>query len=279
MGGVTILERARASQEALRAEAARSESDRQLTKASVQLLRDGGVFGMTMSRRFGGAELDPLAQLDVVEAISVADGSAGWCAMIGSDGGYATSHLELDVVREMYPSCDIPTALVAAPTGRAVETRDGYTVNGRWAFASGCTHAEWIFVNCLVVRDGETPIGPDGLPLMRVMGVPAAAINVVDTWRTTGLAGSGSHDVAVENVFVPADRTYSLFDSAPVDASPLYRHRWGFFVNIATVPLGIARAAIDEAVQVAQTKVSMPTFQPLREEVTVQEHVARRRCS
>ena len=195
--------------------------------------------------------------------------------MIGSDGGYATSYLELDVVRDDVSVVRHGDRARGRTERHAVETGDGYTVNGRWAFASGCTHADWIFVNCLVVRDGETPVGSDGLPLMRVMGVPAAEIDVVDTWRTTGLAGSGSHDVAVEDVFVPAERTYSMFDSPPVDDAPLYRHRWGFFVNIGTVPLGIARAAIDESVQVAQTKVSMPSFQPLRVEPTVQEHVAR----
>ena len=113
-----ILEQARDAFAAIRAEAAGSEQARQLTGEAVRILREAGVFGMTMSRRLGGPELDPLAQLDIVEAISRADGSAGWCTMIGSDGGYATSNLELEVAREMYPVCGIPTALWVRPRGK-----------------------------------------------------------------------------------------------------------------------------------------------------------------
>ena len=130
-------------------------------------------------------------------------------------------------------------------------------------------------MNCLVTRNGEMQPGTDDLPAMRVMGMPAAEVRIVDTWRTTGLAGSGSHDVAVDGAFVPAARTYSLFDGDPIDGAALYRHRWAFFVNLGAVPLGIARAAIDEAIEVAQTKLSMPGFTPVREESTVQERVAR----
>ena len=100
-------------------------------------------------------------------------------------------------------------------------------------------------------------------------------IEVLDTWHTTGLAGSGSHDVVVAGCHVPAERTYSLVVDPPLDPAPLYRHRWMFFVNIGAVPLGIARAALQEAVRIAETKVIMPTFTLLREEPTLLDRVAR----
>jgi indole-3-acetate monooxygenase len=271
-----VLEQVQVAAAAIRAEAAACEAARQLTPSAVATLRDAGAFGMVMSRRLGGPEVDPITQLEVIETVARADGSAGWCTMIGSDGGYATSYLDTDVAKAMYPAVDAPTALTVAPGGQATPTGDGYDVSGRWSFSSGCTHAEWLFLGCLVPDDdGGVVLGPLGFPEVRVVGVPAAEVDVVDTWRTTGLAGSGSHDVTVAGVHVPAERTYSIFESEPIDPSPLYRHRWMFFSNIGAVPLGIARAAIEEAVQVAQTKVSMPSFTLVREDMTVQERVAR----
>ena len=149
--GVTpVLDQVRAIAPTLRDAASRNEASRQLDEATVSSLAEAGVFRMVMSDRLGGPQLDPLAQLDVIEEISRADGSAGWCSMIGSDGGYATSFLDTEVARDMYPSLDLPTALVALPGGRAVPTGDGYDVSGRWAFASGSTHCRWFFLNCLV---------------------------------------------------------------------------------------------------------------------------------
>ena len=273
---MNVLERVRGAAAAIRAEAPACEQARRLTPSVVATLREAGAFGMVMSRRLGGPEVDPITQLEVIEAVSRADGSAGWCTMIGSDGGYATSYLETDVAKGMYPSLDAPTAFTIAPGGRAVATADGYEVSGRWAFSSGCTHAEWLFLGCLVPDgDGGIRMGANGFPEVRVAAVPAADVEVLDTWHTTGLAGSGSHDVTIVGIEVPAERTFSIFEAAPVDASPLYRHRWMFFSNVGAVPLGIARAAIDEAVEVAQTKVSMPSFTLARDDVTVQERVAR----
>jgi alkylation response protein AidB-like acyl-CoA dehydrogenase len=105
---------------------------------------------------------------------------------------------------------------------------------------------------------------------MRVCAVAAADVERLDTWHTTGLAGTASNDVRVTNVVVPAERTLSLLDEDPVDPSPLYRWRWTFFINLGAVPLGIGRAAIAEARQVAATKITFPSMTAAREDPTVQ---------
>jgi len=270
-----VLDQVGAIAPALREAASRNEASRQLDEVTVASLANAGVFRMVMSERLGGPQLDPLAQLDVIEEISTADGSAGWCSMIGSDGGYATSFLHADVARDMYPSLDLPTALVALPGGRAMRTGDGYDVSGRWAFASGSTHCQWFFLNCLVPEGDDIRRDATGMPELRIVAVERGDVEVLDTWHTTGLAGSGSHDVVVAGCHVPADRTYSLLVDTPVDPAPLYRHRWMFFVNIGAVPLGIARAALQEALHIAETKVIMPTFTLLREDPTLLDRVAR----
>lgn len=260
----------------IREEAAACELARQLTPAAVDAVRATGVFSMTMGRRLGGPELDPIAQIELIEAISSADASAGWCSMIGSDGGYATAYLDESVARQMYPDLDVPTALNANPSGQAKQVAGGYAVTGRWAFGSGSTHSAWLFLHCLVLDDaGGMRMTDAGIPDMVMVGVPASDVTIVDTWRTTGLAGSGSHDVQVADVFVPEERTFSLLHGTPADEAPLYSWRWMFFVNLAAVPLGLGRAAIDEAVRVAAAKFDMATMTTASEDPLVGMAVAK----
>jgi alkylation response protein AidB-like acyl-CoA dehydrogenase len=114
---------------------------------------------------------------------------------------------------------------------------------------------------------------------MRMCAVPAADVEILDTWHTTGLNGTASNDVRVEGVRVPGERTFSLFDTDAVDPAPLYSWRWMFVVKLAAVPLGIARAAYEEATEIASTKRTMPTLALAREDATVQDAVGRARAS
>ena len=134
------------------------EQQRHLPASIVQAMQQAGAFRMTMPREWGGPEADPLAQVRIVEALSIADGSVGWCSMIGSDGGYFTVFLDQAVAREMYPDINAVTATVLRPSGRAVAVKDGYRVSGRWKFASGCQHSTWI-ANACAVFDGARPRG------------------------------------------------------------------------------------------------------------------------
>ena len=166
-------------------------------------------------RAWGGPEADPLTQLRVVEALSAADASAGWCAMIGSDGGYWTAFLDDAVGRELYPDLDAYTATSLEPGGRAVAVAGGYRVSGRWRYGSGCRHAAWMVVTC-VEPDGEAPgPAPRRAGPAHVLPARPSACTIIDTWTTTGLRGSGSHDYAAADVFVPAERTFRPF-AAPV---------------------------------------------------------------
>lgn len=259
----------------VRAEAAAAEAAGRLTDPVVGALRAAGVFRMAMSRDLGGPELNPLEQIEVLEALSVADGSAGWCGMINSDGGYQSAYLERAVARELYPSLDLPTVVVATPAVQARIKGDSYVLNGDAPFASGSTHAERYFLNCLVMDDdGLRTAG--GVPQTRMCALPADDVEVVlGSWQPTGLTATASHDIRVRDTVVPAERTFSLFDDEPVDPSPLYAWRWMFFVNLPAVPLGIARAALEEAKEAAQGKVIFPAMTLARDDATLQWNVGR----
>jgi alkylation response protein AidB-like acyl-CoA dehydrogenase len=188
--------------------------------------------------------MSPREQSELVEILSTADPSVGWCVMIGSDSGFYGAFLEEPAARRLYPDLDAVTAGMLQPAGRAVREDGGYRVSGRWAFGSGCTHADVIVGGC-VIFEGDAPVITErGLPEWRVMMAPAGAWQILDTWHTTGLAGSGSNDYTASDLFVPAEHSFSLFEPAR-RPEPLYAFNGMFFANMHGVALGLARRAID----------------------------------
>jgi alkylation response protein AidB-like acyl-CoA dehydrogenase len=140
--------------------------------------------------------------------------------------------------------------------GRAELVDGGYRVNGRYRFGSGCQHASMITGGCLVYEGGN-PRVVNGRPEIRVMVFPPASCKILDTWYTTGLAGTGSNDFVVEDVFVPFEESWSFLER-PHCKGILYRFSPLFLVTHAGVPLGIARAAIDALMELAGSKELMP---------------------
>ncbi len=249
----------------LRAEAVGFDDARQLSDAAVAALRQSGVFRFAMPKAWGGPEHDPVTQLRAVEAVSRIDGAAGWCAMIGSDGAYVTAFLEDSLGREMYADLDASTVFVIGPGGRAVPAEGGYSVTGQWAFASGSPHAEWFALACLVLGESGMRMAQAGLPELRVCVLHRSEVEVLDTWYTTGVRGSGSNDVAATSVFVPDKRTFSFNNGPILREGPLYAWRMMFITNMSGVAIGIAQGAFDEVVALAQTRTTALRT-PLREE-------------
>lgn len=271
--GAELLAALRALRPAILAACDEIEEGRRLPLHLIEALKAAGVFRMAMPRAWGGLELDPLAQLAVVEDLSLVSASVGWCAMIGSDGGYYTAFLDQTIARAMYPDIDAPTAGFIAPIGRALPTDGGYTVSGRWPFGSGCQHSAWMASGC-VVFDGDAPRrGPDGSPEYRMVFLPAGDCEVLDTWRTTGLRGSGSHDYQVRGLFVPAERTFNFFTTPVQRPGPLYAFPTMFLSNFAGVALGLGRAAIEAVQELGAASRTMGRA-ALRDEAFVQIAVA-----
>jgi alkylation response protein AidB-like acyl-CoA dehydrogenase len=257
--------------------AARAEEIARLRRLPAELVADlksAGVFRMPMPAAWGGPEMSPRAQNEVVEILSTADASVGWCVMIGSDAGFYSAFLEDAAARALYPDLDMVTAGLLGPAGRAVPVPGGYRVSGRWAFGSGCTHADVIAGGCLVF-DGDQPVLDEaGLPTARVVLAPAPAFEVLDTWYTTGLAGSGSHDYITQDLFVPAERSFSLME--PVRRSEtLYRFNGMFFSNMNGVALGLARQAIDVVRKLAAEKTLVPEMMLMKDVPRVRVALAR----
>jgi len=280
----TTLEAARALGPTIRAAAQAIEQGRRLPMPLVREMQRAGMFRMAMPRAWGGPELDFLSQTRVIEELSIADASAGWCTMIGVDGGYMTAYIDQAVAREMYPDLDAVTAITFAPPGQAVKTKNGFIVNGRWPFGSGCQHATWL-IGHFMIFDGDSPrLQANGLPETRFGFVPAAEGEIVDTWTTNGLRGSGSHDWTVKDRFIPEERTFDMAAPTIYRQGPLYALPNLLIYKVTAVGLGIARGAIEDFVAMASSKPltfksPSATKAKLRDESYVQCAVAQAEAS
>jgi alkylation response protein AidB-like acyl-CoA dehydrogenase len=219
----------------------------------VQKLKAAGVFRMAMPKAWGGPEMTPREQCEVYEVLGAADASVAWCAKIGSDSGYFAAQLDEQAARTLYPDLDYVTAGQVPPNGLGERVDGGYRLSGHWTFGSGCTHADVIGTGFLVAENGK-PVMRGGAPLARIAFAPAAHFEVIDTWHSTGLAGSGSNDYRVTNLFVPDAHTIAQ-DDPPRRSEPLYCYFGMFLASWHGIALGLARRSIDAALAVAEKKM------------------------
>jgi alkylation response protein AidB-like acyl-CoA dehydrogenase len=209
--------------------------------------------------------MTPREQCEVYEILGAADASVAWCVKIGSDSGFYAVMLEPNAARTVFRDLDSVTAGQVPPNGKAERIDGGYRVSGHWTFGSGSTHADVIIGGCLITQNGQ-PIMTERGPLTRVMAAPASSFEVLDTWRSTGLAGSGSNDYRTRDLFVPVAHTFAL-DEGSLRTEPLYRYSGMFLASWHGVALGLTRRAIDAALALLDTKVSIfpPPPIPLRQ--------------
>jgi alkylation response protein AidB-like acyl-CoA dehydrogenase len=252
------------------------EKARRMPRDLVDRLRDTGVFALVVPRDVGGSEASPLEIMRAIEAVATADGSAGWCTMIGASGNIAAGYMPARGAKEVFTDPTAPTAGIAAPSGAAVRVDGGVWVKGRWSFASGITHCGWVFAGCLVMENGKPKMTPHGPEIIHVW-LPVADVVIHDTWYVSGLCGTGSNDFSATDLFVPEQRIFRLLDPSGHRPEPLYQMPpVGMFVfQVVCVSLGIARAALDELTELAQTKVPTLYTQPLAEKAVIHVDFAR----
>ena len=271
------LEAAAALAPEIRSRAREFESVRRLPADLARKLAEAGVFRLAISREYGGSERHPADLIRVIEEVSRADGSVGWCVMIGSTTALLSGYLPTPVAREIYGSDPLViTGGAVAPTGKAIRTEGGYIVNGRWRWGSGTQNCQWITGGAMMF-DGDNPrLLPNGEPEFRLMIFPAKEVEILDTWDSFGLRGTGSHDFQVKDVFVPDGRAFAIGFAPPVIKTPLYR--FPFFgllaIGVCAVSLGIARRAIEEFLALAEGKVPTWERKTLAHSARLQENLA-----
>jgi alkylation response protein AidB-like acyl-CoA dehydrogenase len=256
MAGADILTAITVLAPAIRARAGEIEAARRLPADLAQALAKAGIFRVALPKGIGGLELEPHVIFAAIEALGRADASVGWCAMIGATSGVTAAYLTTDVAREIYGRPDVITGGVFAPSGKAVADGDHFVVTGRWPWASGSANCHWLMGGSVIIEGGVPRMLPSGGPDARMMLFPADAATLIDTWHVAGLCGTGSGEMAVDNLRVPRTRSVSLITDKPVAEGALYAFPvFGLLaLGIAAVMLGNARAAIDDLVALATAK-------------------------
>ena len=252
------------------------ERGRRMPRDLVDDLRRAGIFRLTVPRALGGDEAAPAEIMRAIETIATADGSAGWCVMIGISGNSVAGYMNESGAREVFADPSTPTAGLAAPAGSAVRVDGGVRVSGRWPFASGITHCDWVWAGCLVMDGAQPRMTPHGPEIIHVC-MPVSQVEIHDTWYVSGLCGTGSHDFSAADVFVPDRRIFALLDPAGHRPEPLFQvPPLSLFVSqLASVSLGIARAALDELTELAQTKAPSLYTAVLADKAVPQVELAR----
>jgi alkylation response protein AidB-like acyl-CoA dehydrogenase len=265
---------------AIAARASEIEAERRIPDDVVELLRAIGALRLFVPRSHGGLELDLPSGLTIITALARLDGSVGWTAMIGSGAHLFAALLPRPTYDQLYAGGpDVMIAGVSQPSGTAEATEGGWRVDGRWPFASGCLHADWMAGFCVMTEGGKRLAGPDGAkgPLVRGFVMPARDWQIEDTWHAGGLKGTGSHHIVMKDTVVPAAHFFDPENGARALPGPLYqtvREILPLFHGAFAV--GTARGALDDLLELAATGLQqLHAAVPMRDSEPFQAELGR----
>jgi alkylation response protein AidB-like acyl-CoA dehydrogenase len=250
-----LLDAVESVKDVVAAHANESDAMGTLAPAAVEALAGSGLWRLKLPAELGGAEADPVTQIEVIETMTYHDTSAGWAVMIGATSiGWPGAFLPQAGIDVVFKDGRVPTcAGIGGATGRAEPVEGGYVLTGRFAFASGIRHAEWLIAGAPVTRDGEPAE-------IRTFVLPAKdAIIHLDSWDVVGLKGSGSNDFSTDNLFVPESMCWDrgiMARGEPERGGPIFRLGMpGFTANEHVgFSLGAGRRALDLVIDLAKAK-------------------------
>ena len=264
IGDSELLDRARTIAANLKARAAQADGERRIPEDTITELKAAQLLRLFQPRRFGGREADPRLFLDVQSRLAQQCVSSAWVFGVLSVQSFMLSLFDLRAQEDVWGSD--ASALASSsfqPMGKAQRVADGFRLSGQWPYSSGCLHAQWAVVGALV-----PPAAAGAPPEMRLFLVPRSDYEIVDTWNTFGLRGTGSNDLRLDDVFVPEYRTLKPEQGmvpgstqSPHADSGLYRMPWlyVFTCSVAAIGIGAARGALKVFLESVQTRMTTPT--------------------
>ncbi|MFN3370295.1 MAG: acyl-CoA dehydrogenase family protein [Sphingomonadaceae bacterium] len=273
---MSALEQARALAPRIAARAAEMEAVRRLPADLAADMASAGLFRIALPKGLGGDELPPAGIVEVIEAVAEADASAGWCVMIGSTTAVSLAWLPRAEAGAIAATPGLITGGVFAPMGRADVENGHYRVSGRWSWASGSANCQWLFGGCVIREGGSPRLRADGRPETRMVLMPAAHVELIDTWHAAGLKGTGSGDMAVNDLLVPHERSVDIAFDPPVEQGALYLFPvFGLLaLGIAGAASGNARAALDAVKAALGARRPQGSSRSAAERATVQAGIA-----
>jgi indole-3-acetate monooxygenase len=266
----------------IRENASRAEFDRKMSGDVHDAMRQAGLFAMLAPRSRGGHEMHPTDCLKVLESVAHTDPAAAWNLEMNQAIACYAAWLPAAGADEVYRD-GIPTIAGALfPPGQAVRVEGGWRISGQVSFGSGCHHAQWLVLPVIEMNGDQPRVdGTTGQPTPFGAFFPRAEAEILDTWHTLGMRGTGSTDYRVQNLFVPDRRTAPvcpLGQPAPGFEGPLYR-MWPLvsLLGEAIISVGIAATAVQDAVQLCRTKTPAYNATPVREQQLAQFQIGKAR--
>jgi alkylation response protein AidB-like acyl-CoA dehydrogenase len=260
----TLLDDARSFRARIIADRDRIEGSRRVPEDIAHDLAHAGFFRIFLPAAYGGLDLTPMEGLQIFEELARADASAAWCVWNGNTH-WTAAQLTPEAAQTVHADRNVITANSTRASGQARVVDGGYCVSGRWSLVSGCELAAWMVLLCVVEKDGKPRPTPAGAPETRFMILPASECEIIDTWTVGGLRGTGSHDVAVRDRFVPNVYGSGFFDPHIL---PDWRYRIPPFCRVIPglggMALGIAQTAIETFAEIAGAKTPERTTQMLK---------------
>jgi len=240
-----------------------AEAERRLPEAAFEAMSEAGLFGMLAPRDHGGLELPITETMRVWEAVTRIDSAAGWNLVMNQGFGCTAAWLPEEGVRELFEDGPPTMAGPFFPPGSARRVNGGWQVTAGGSFVSGCHNVPWLWVPALETKDGEPVLDPESeQPIAYGFILPRDEAEILDTWHTLGMRGTGSADIRIAEAFVPDRLTMRigpLETPAPGFEGPLYR-MWPLCAVLGetTVSVGVAATAVDSVRELVQTKT--PNF-------------------
>ena len=272
-----MLDRIAAMKDRLRAAGDEAQQLRHLPAWASKEMAAQGLYRYALPLELGGENLRAREQIEIIEAVSAIDGSVGWCTQISSE-------INALVIRRMDPALahhifDDWDALVCSghgpangpsPGRKARREGAGWRINYQGSFASGCHNANWNYLMGAMTVDEAT-----GQPAQASFMFPRGEFEIIDTWDTAGMRGSGSHDVRMTDRYVPTEYLLPFRSLAPCEIweNPTYRNPTHAIYNKAAVALGVCRGAIDSFIELAQTKTPWGSGSMLKDQAQVQYRI------
>jgi alkylation response protein AidB-like acyl-CoA dehydrogenase len=253
------------------------EQRRELPPAVVTALTELNLFRLLVPRELGGGEVAPVTLIETIEAIARHDASTAWCVGQNAVSAMLAAYLPLEQAQQIFgqPSGVVAWGPPSAGEARAVD--GGYVLNGRFNFASGSRHANWLGAHVPVIeKDGSKRLGSEGTPVTYTLLFPKSDAQVVDTWHVMGLRGTGSDSYAVSDLFVPAKFALRRdVDTRPARGGKLYAFGPSslYAASFSGVALGIARTTLDAFMEIARDKTPRGAKRRLNENNLIQFQV------
>jgi 3-hydroxy-9,10-secoandrosta-1,3,5(10)-triene-9,17-dione monooxygenase len=259
-----LIAAARAMGPGLRMRRARCRAEQRVPDETVAEFQAAGFFKILQPEQWGGYAMDPQVFYSVGLEVARFCPSSAWILGVIAVHNWQLAVFDDRAAQDVW--AEDPTVLISssyAPVGKVKVVDGGFRLSGRWSFSSGSQHCKWAFLGAVV----PTPEAPFDMANYRTFLLPISDYRIVDNWDVVGLQGTGSHDIVVEDVFVPEYRTHKSMDGFlcnnpgnAVNSAPLYHMPFMqvFVRAVCTATLGACEGALDAFIDVAKTRQAGP---------------------